>query len=391
MADLKTATGLVHSDYVSPAPFGSLTTPIHHASTVTFPTVAALRARDWRSDDIYTYGLAGTPTTYTLEHRLAEIEGGTHCLVTPSGLAAITLVDLALLKSGDEVLLPDNVYNPSRELGESLLRGFGVTARYYDPLIGAGIAALMNEHTRLLWLEAPGSITMEVPDIPALVAAAKARGVTTAIDNTWAAGLLLRPFDFGIDISMQALTKYQSGGSDVLMGAVITRDRALHERLKLAHMHIGFGVGGDDSYLLLRGLPSMQVRLRQHEQSALAVAQWLKARPEITRVLHPALPDCPGHEFWKRDFKGASGLFSVIFDARFGQERVDAFIDGLKLFRIGYSWGGAASLAVPYNLRSIRTATPWSDPGRLVRFYIGLEDAGDLIADLERSMATALA
>lgn len=381
--------GMIHSAYTPPPGFGSLTTPIHHASTVTFPDVATMRAREWRQEDVYSYGLRGTPTTYTLAHRLAEIEGARHCLLASSGLAAIAVVDFALLKSGDEVLLPDNVYDPSRVLGETLLRDLGVTARYYDPLAGAGITALINERTRLLWLEAPGSISMEVPDVPALVAAARARGVVTAIDNTWAAGVLFKPFDWGIDISVQALTKYQSGGSDVLMGAVLTRDDALHERLKKTHMHLGQGVGGDDAWLVLRGLPTLAVRLARHGQSGLAVARWCQGRPEIARVLHPALPGCPGHADFQRCFTGSSGLFAVVFDARFGQDRIDAFVDGLQVFQIGYSWGGAMSLAVPYRMQAVRSVVPWSG-GSLVRFYIGLEEPAELIADIEQAMRQAL-
>lgn len=386
---MPTDTLLVHGTYTPPAGFASLTTPIHHASTVTFANVAALRARSWRNEQSYSYGLNSTPTLYTLQARLAEIEGGQHCLLVPSGLAAIALVDLALLKAGDEVLIPDNVYGPNRELATTMLRDFGVTTQVYDPLIGAGIAALITARTRLIWIEGPGSISMEVPDIPAIVAAARARGVLTAIDNTWSAGLLFRPFEHGIDIAMQALTKYQSGGSDVLMGAVITRDDALHQRLKLAHIRLGMGVGADDLYLVLRGLPSMAVRLRQHEASALAVANWLKGRGEIATMLHPAFADCPGHAAWKRDFKGASGLFSVIFADGVPQTQIDAMIDHLQLFKIGMSWGGAVSLAVPYNMAAARTTAPWPYEGALVRFYIGLEDPADLIADLERAFEGA--
>lgn len=250
---------------------------------------------------------------------------------------------------------------------------------------------LVQIHFRLRsCLPSPGSITMEVPDIPAMVAAAKAAKVLTAIDNTWSGGLLFRPFDFGIDITMQALTKYPSGGSDVLMGSVTSIDADLHERLKLAHMRLGLGVAPDDCFLVMRGLPSLELRLRQHERGALALATWLKERPEVARVLHPAFEDCPGHTFWKRDFHGAGGLFSVVFAPDIARERVDAMIDALALFRIGFSWGGAASLAVPYLLNRARTAVPWTDRGAFVRFYVGLEDPADLIADIEQAMGQAL-
>lgn len=379
------ATRLVHSDYVAPGGFGGLNTPVHHASTVTFSNVAALRQRDWRREDAYTYGLHGTPTTFTLEHRIAELEGGRHTLLAPSGLAAISLIDLALLRGGDEVLIPDNVYQPNRELAVGLLADFGVTTRVYDPMIGAGVGDLITPQTRLLWLEAPGSVSMEVPDIPAMVKVARQRGVTTAIDNTWAGGMLFRPFDHQIDIAMHALTKYPSGGSDVLMGSVTTVDPVLHERLKLTHMRLGFGCGPDDAFLVLRGLTSLKLRLDRHGASGLELAHWLKGRGEVARVLHPALPDCPGHEFWKRDFSGSGGLFSVIFRSDIASERVDTMIDALRLFRIGYSWGGATSLVVPYDMPRSRTAVPWTSDGALVRFYVGLEDPRDLIADLNQA------
>jgi cystathionine beta-lyase len=379
-------TALLHPDYAPPEGFSAFPPPIHHASTVLFKDVASLRSREWQDKGAYTYGLHGTPTTFTLEARLAAIEGGAHCLLAPSGLAAITMVDLALLKSGDDVLLPDNVYNPNRELNNWLARDFGITARYYDPLGGDSIAAMIQANTRLIWAEAPGSVSMEVPDLRAICAAAKEQGVPVALDNTWSAGLALRAFDLGVDIVMQALTKYQSGGSDVLMGAVVTRDRALHDRIAQAHGRLGLGVSGDDAYLVLRGLPTMKLRFEAHDAAARKVATWLQGRPEIARVLHPAFPDCPGHEFWRRDFTGAGGLFSVLFDARYTEQQTDRFIDSLRLFGIGWSWGGAHSLAVPYRMATMRR--DWKEAGTLVRFNIGLEDADDLIADIEAALAT---
>ncbi len=379
-------TLLTTTDYRPPEGFSAFPTAIHHASTVIFKDVAALRARNWQDKNAYTYGLHGTPTTFTLEARLAEIEGGTHCLLAPSGLAAIAMIDLALLSTGDEVLLPDNVYNPNRELGNWLSESFGISARYYDPLIGEGIAELIQSNTRLIWTEAPGSVSMEVPDIPAICRVAKEKNVLVALDNTWSAGLAFRAFDHGVDIVMQALTKYHSGGSDVLMGAVITRSKDLHHRIERAHMRLGMGVSPDDTFLVLRGLPTMKLRFEAHDRSAREIATWLKSRSEITHVLHPAFVDCPGHVNWKRDFTGAGGLFSVLFDPRFTEAQTDRFIDSLKLFKIGYSWGGANSLAVPYRMAAMRKQ--WPHQGQLVRLNIGLEDTRDLIADLEQALAT---
>jgi len=379
-------TLLTTTDYRPPEGFSAFPTAIHHASTVIFKDVAALRARNWQDKNAYTYGLHGTPTTFTLEARLAEIEGGTHCLLAPSGLAAIAMIDLALLCTGDEVLLPDNVYNPNRELGNWLSESFGITARYYDPMIGEGIAELISTKTRLIWTEAPGSVSMEVPDIPAICRVAKEKNVIVALDNTWAAGLAFRAFDHGVDIVMQALTKYHSGGSDVLMGAVITRSKDLHHKIERAHMRLGMGVSADDTFLVLRGLPTMKLRFEAHDRSAREIARWLKSRSEMTHILHPAFDDCAGHATWKRDFTGAGGLFSVLFDPRFTEAQTDRFIDSLKLFKIGYSWGGANSLAVPYRIATMRSH--WPHQGQLMRLNIGLEDTRDLIADLEQAFAT---
>lgn len=391
MTDRKSfQTSLIHSDYKPPEGFAAFPTAIHHASTVLFKDVAALRARNWQDKSGYTYGLHGTPTSFTLEARLAEIEGGSHCLLAPSGLAAISMIDFALLKTGDDVLIPDNVYNPNRELGRWLAQDYGITARFYDPLIGAGIADLIQPNTRLVWTEAPGSVSMEVPDIPAICKVvrekrAAGQAIHVAIDNTWSAGIAFRAFDHGVDIVMQALTKYQSGGSDVLMGAVITRDRELIHKMELAHMRIGFGVSMDDTYLVLRGLPSMKLRFDAHDAGARKVAAWLKPRPEIERVLHPAFEDCPGHDIWKRDFTGAGGLFSVVFDERYSEAQTDRFVDNLKLFKIGYSWGGAHSLCVPYRIQAMRKN--WTGSGQLVRFNVGLEDPADLIADIKQALS----
>lgn len=375
------ATRLVHSEYSAPAGFASLTTPVHHVSTVVFPNVAETRTR--AGPDAYTYGLHATPTTLELTTRIAALEGGYRSLLAPSGLASIALVDLALLKSGDHVLIPDNVYRPNRELAHRLLAGLGIAASYYDPMAGGEIAAQIRPNTRLLWIEAPGSITMEVPDVPALVKAASARGVVTALDNTWSAGVYFCAFDKGIDISVQAVTKYIGGHSDLLMGSVTTRDVELFNRIAAVRRLLGMSVGPDDVFLALRGLPTLLVRLKAHEAAALQIAAWLKTRPEVKRVLHPAFPDCPGHDHWKRDFTGSSGLFSIVLHERYAAESVDAMVDGLRWFRIGYSWAGPASLAVPYRREILFNANGRDEPGHLVRLNIGLEAPADLIADLE--------
>jgi cystathionine beta-lyase len=386
VADKKSLqTTLIHSNYIAPGGFAAFPTAIHHASTVLFKNVAAMRSRNWQDKTAYTYGLHGTPTTFTLEARLAEIEDGKHCLLAPSGLAAISMIDFALLKSGDDMLIPDNVYNPNRELGYWLARDFGITVRFYDPLIGEGIGDLIQANTKLIWTEAPGSVSMEVPDIPAICRAAHDKGVLVAIDNTWSAGLAFRAFDHGVDIVMQALTKYQSGGSDVLMGAVLTRDEELKQRIETAHMRLGFGVSVEDAYLVMRGLPTMKLRFDAHDAGARRIAAWLKARPEIDKVLHPAFSDCPGHAHWKRDFNGAGGLFSAVFKESFVEAQTDRFIDRLKIFKIGFSWGGANSLCVPYRIQSMRKQ--WVGAGQLVRFNIGLEDPADLIADIEQALS----
>ena len=378
-------TRVVHSDYTPPDGFEAFPVPVHRASTVIFDTVTALRSREWIGRESYTYGLHGTPTTFTLEAQLADIEGGKQCVLTPSGLAAITVVDLAFLKSGDDILIPENIYNPNRELGNWLARDFGVSVRYYDPTIGEHIAERILPETRLIWAETPGSVTMEVPDIPALCRAAHEKGVLVALDNTWSAGLVFDAFGHGADIVVQAVTKYQGGASDLLMGAVITRDDELFRKISLAHMRLGMGVGADDAYLVLRSLASMKVRFEKSGESAMSVATWLKTRPEIRRVLHPAFPDCPGHDLFRRDFTGSSGLFSVLFDERYTESQTDRFLEALTLFKLGFSWGGTHSLAVPYRIRPDRPDWRWRS-NQLIRFYIGLEEADDLIADIEQAM-----
>jgi len=385
------STALIHHAYQPPAGFGAVPPAVHKASTVIFPNVAALRARDWRNKNGYTYGLHGTPTTFLLEARLATLEGGSHCVLAPSGLAAIAMTNIALLRCGDEVLLPNNVYGPSREMARTLLAEWGITHQLYDPMDVAGFKALISERTRLVWLEAPGSITMEFPDLRALSRAARQSGVLSALDNTWGAGVALKAFDLGegatVDLSMHALTKYPSGGADVLMGSVVTRDGALREKLLLAHMRLGIGVAANDAEFVLRSLPSLELRYRAHDQAARRIALWLQAQPPVRQVLHPALPGAPGHEHWASHCRDAAGLFSILLDPSLPAASVDVFCDALRLFKLGYSWGGPVSLVVPYDLRSLRgEATRLS--GHLVRFSIGLEASDDLVNDLDQALQT---
>lgn len=383
-------TGLIHHPYRAPEGFESPVVGVHKGSTVFFPNVAAMRARTWKDKSGYTYGLHGTPTTFTLEERIATLEGGRHTLLVSSGLAAIMLVNLSLLRAGDEVLLPDNVYGPSRDLAVHELAQYGITHRIYDPMGGAeALRAAIGERTRLVWLEAAGSVTLEFPDLRGLVAAARERGVTVALDNTWGAGIAFRPFDLGeglgVDVSIHALTKYPSGGGDVLMGAVTTVDRALHERIMMTHSRFGLGVGANDAELVLRSLPSLHLRYHAQDASARRIAAWAQQRPEVARVLHPALPGSPGHEHWAAQCSAAAGLLSIAFQPRHDAAAVDRFVDALRLFRIGYSWGGPVSLVVPYPIQAMR-AFEAPVAGTLVRLCIGLERTEDLIADLEQAL-----
>ncbi len=378
------STDLIHHAYQAPAGFAAPQPAVYKASTVLFKDVATLRARDWRSREGYTYGLHGTPTTMLLEERIATLEGGRQCLLVPSGLAAVALVDLALLAPGDEVLLPANVYGPSRELARNELVRWGISHRLYDPMDAAALGSSMAANTKLVWLEAPGSVTMEFPDLAALARVARERGAMTALDNTWGAGLALRGFEHGIEIVVQALTKYPSGGGDVLMGSVTTTDPALHERIKGSHMRLGWGVAGNDAEMVLRSLPSLALRYAAQDQAARQLAQWLQAQPQMARVLHPALPDSPGHEHWARHCTQAAGIFSVLLQPHYTQAQVDRFVDALQLFGIGFSWAGPMSLAVPYDLRAIRQGSPLE--GHLVRLCIGLEAVADLQADLQQAL-----
>ena len=426
-------THLIHHPYTPPTTFEAPQPGVFKASTVIFPNVAAMRARDWKDKSGYTYGLHGTPTTFMLEERIATLEGGLQCVLMPSGLAAITSVDLALLQNGDELLLPDNVYGSRKAFVDVELTNFGISHRYYDAMDPQDLAGKITDKTKLVWLEAPGSVTMEFPDLPALVKVCKARGVLCALDNTWGAGLAFNAFNLdglgddhghdhdhrlGVDISMQALTKYPSGGGDVLMGSVVTRDPALHLKIKLSHMRIGLGVAANDAELVLRNLPSIALRYKAHDDAARQLAHWLQTRPEVEAVLHPALAGAPGHAHWKSLTNShlatadiaraatknrandastntnpgtgglAAGLFSIVFKDSYSSAQVDSFCDALKLFKLGYSWGGHLSLVVPYDIASMRdaTVTHWPYRGTLVRFSIGLEDVRDLQADMAQAL-----
>ncbi|MGB4117509.1 MAG: PLP-dependent transferase [Polaromonas sp.] len=386
-------TALIHHPYKPPAGFEAVPPAIHRASTVIFSSVAALRTRDWKHKTGYTYGLHGTPTTFLLEERIATLEGGKYCTLVPSGLASVSLVGMALLKVDDEVLIPDNAYGPNKAFANGELAAWGITHQLYDPMNPADLAAKLSAKTRLVWLEAPGSITLEFPDLPALVAVVKAhqnahpQGIVTALDNTWGAGIAFNAFDLGADISAHALTKYPSGGADVLMGSVVTQNEALHQLIHLCHMRVGFGVAGNDAELVLRGLNSMALRYAAQDSATRAIATWMQNQPQIAVVLHPALPGSPGHDIFKRDCKAAACLFSVVFKPEFNQLQVDRFCDSLKLFKLGYSWAGSMSLCAPYDVPAIRT-TNWPHKGGLVRFSVGLEAVADLQADLAQALAT---
>jgi cystathionine beta-lyase len=395
----KPVTDLIHHPYVPPAGFSAPQPGVFKASTVIFKDVAAMRSRDWKHKSGYTYGLHGTPTTFILEERVAALEGGKHCILVPSGLAAIANVDMALLKTGDEVLLPDNAYGPGKALAEAELANWGITHQFYDAMDPADLAARIGPRTKLVWLEAPGSVTMEFVPLAHLSDVCRQRGVTSALDNTWGAGLAFNGFDLGrgdrqvegsgADIVVQALTKYPSGGGDVLMGSIVTRDGALHEQLKLTHMRLGWGVAANDAESVLRSLPSIALRYRAQDVAARELAAWLKGRAEIALLLHPAFEGSPGHQHWQALCGGeggglAAGLFSVVFDPRYSPARVDAFCDALRLFKLGYSWGGPVSLVVPYDIRAMRRA--WPHKGVLVRFSVGLEAPQDLRADLEQAL-----
>lgn len=358
------------------AEHGIVNPAVYHASTITFPTVKALHDRD----QPYTYGRRGTPTSRAVETAIAALEGGHDCKISSSGLAAVTTTLLAFLKTGEHVLIPDTVYYPVRQLCDSVLKGLGIETTYYDPLIGRGIAGLIRTNTKVVYCESPGSQTMEVQDIPAIAEVAHSKSCIVILDNTWAGGFYFKAFAHGCDVSVQAATKYIVGHSDAMLGSTVCNEKTWGQ-FKQTFETMGQFAGPDDMYLALRGLRTMSVRLERHMRNATAVAEWLRGRSEIESVLYPALSNAPGHAIWKRDFTGASGLFSVVLKPA-SEQALAAMLDDLSLFGMGFSWGGFESLVVPF--KPVRTATNWTAPGPCLRFHIGLESPDDLIDDLKQ-------
>ena len=411
---MKPVTKLIHHPYQAPGDFASPQLPVYKASSVFFNNVDDMRHRQWLDKSGYTYGLHGTPGSFTLEERLCTLEGAKHCVLLPSGLAALAQVNLALLAQGDEILIPDNAYGPLKTLAEGELARFGITHQYYDPMQADDLSRRMSDKTKLVWLEAPGSVTLEFPDLPRLVELCRDKGVLCALDNTWGAGLAFQPFHLPssspgetctVDISVHALTKYPSGGGDVLMGSVTTCRDDLARSLKLSHMRMGFGVAGNDVELVLRSLSSMTLRYRAQDQHARALAAWCLQQDAFAQVLHPAVVSSPGHAHWRRlcahdePVSGpvhasgwAASLLGLQFKPHITPAQVDVFCNALQLFKLGYSWGGPISLVVPYQLKGMRQRAP-ADllEGGFVRLSLGLEDPADLQADLEQALAKALA
>jgi cystathionine beta-lyase len=376
----KIATRLTHAGRDPSAHHGYVNTPVYHASTMLYPSAEAYAAHRSR----YQYGRRGTPTSEAFQNALKDIEGR-ECegvALLPSGLSAISTALLSVLRTGDHVLVTDSAYFPTRKLCDTILPRYGIATTYYDPTIGSGIAALLQANTRAVFVESPGSLTFEIQDIPAIAAVAHAHDAVVVMDNTWASPLYFRALEKGVDLSIQSGTKYIGGHSDLMLGT-IAANKANWGRLKETVYEMGLCVGPDDMFLGMRGLRTMGVRLAQHQAAGMKVARWLEARPEVLRVLHPALESHPGHAIWARDFTGACGLFSIVFKPA-PKAAVHAFLDALTLFGIGASWGGFESLAIPFDCTPIRTAKPWAPGGPTVRLHIGLEDVSDLLADLER-------
>lgn len=378
----KDDTLLVHSGRDPQAHHGIVNPPVYHASTVLFPSVEALRAAAADPFKGVYYGIYGTPTSFALQDMIAELEHAHGALVAASGKTAILVTLLAFTKAGDHVLIGDNAYGPTRQLADHLLKRYGIETTYFDPMISPdGLAALIRPETRLVMLEAPGSLTFEVQDVPGLAAVAKRAGVVVAMDNTWASPLCFKPLDHGVDVSIHAATKYMSGHSDVMMGT-IAANADTFGAIKRAWAEVGAPPASDDCYLVMRGMRTMSLRLERHEKSALALARWMADRPEVARVLHPALPECPGHEYWKRDFDGSTSLFAVQLHP-VGDDAVARMLDHMTLFKMGFSWGGYESLILPADPSRARTATNWDTTKPLIRIHAGLEAVEDLIADLE--------
>jgi len=382
----KSKTILTHAGNWPEKNHGIVNPPVYHASTILFDGLEALENAGGQaltpSPETYDYGRIATPTSVAFESAMAELEGAYGTVTAPSGLGAITTALLAFVQAGDHILVVDTAYSPTRRFSTTMLKRLGVEAEFYDPALGAQIESLFRPNTRVLFMESPGSLTFEMQDVPALAAAAKEAGIVSMIDNTWASPLYCRPIDLGVDVSIQAATKYVCGHSDVMMGTVSLANAELYEKVKRAAIVLGTAAGPDDHYLALRGFRTMDVRLTRHQESALTIAKWLQTRPEVDRVLYPALPDHPGHDIWVRDFSGASGLMSVLLKPA-DYEAFKALVDGLTLFPLGASWGGYESLALPGEPAKLRTATAWNETGQLLRLHIGLEDVDDLIADLD--------
>lgn len=375
---LRSRTRLVHAGRDPDQQFGFVNTPIYRGSTVLYPNMASLKTRDIP----YTYGTKGTPTTRALEEAWSEIAGAADTVLTPSGLSAVSLALMTAVKAGDHLLVTDSAYEPTRHFCDVILKRMGVETTYYDPLISADIAKLFRANTSTVLTEAPGSQSFEMQDIPAIAAVAHERGACVIMDNTWATPLFFPPHERGVDLAVEAGTKYLSGHSDLLLG-LVSANPAWAKRLRQTFNAFAICAGPEDAYLCLRGMRSMELRLREAERQGIALATWLQSRPEVKRVLHPALPDDPGHAIWKRDFTGASGLFSVILHP-VPEKAVAAMLDGLELFGMGYSWGGYESLVIPFNCATYRTATQWNPGGPALRFQVGLEDLEDLKEDLVR-------
>lgn len=373
----KTKTKLIHAGRRPSEQHGFVNTPVYRGSTVLYPTFEDLSKRNAR----FTYGTQGTPTTDALETAWTEISGAAGTVLAPSGLAAITLALLAAVKAGDHILVTDSVYRPCRIFCDGVLARMGVETTYYDPLVGAGIEALIRPNTSVIFLETPGSQSFELQDVPAIAEIARAKGVCTILDNTWATPLFFPPHARGVDMAVEAGTKYLSGHSDLLLG-LVSANAQWFKRLRATFDAFAMCAGPEDVFLALRGFRTLDLRLREAERQGLDLANWLSGRKEVAQVLHPALPSCPGHALWKRDFLGSSGLFSVLL-APCSTQALAAMLDGLKLFGMGYSWGGFESLVIPFDCRAYRTATDWSPPGPALRFSIGLEDIDDLKADLD--------
>ncbi len=367
---------------------GAVNVPVYRASTILARSLGEFEERVARRLERGTllYGRYGTPTTFALQDAVAALEGGEACLATASGLNAISTALLAYLGAGDHLLVTDSVYRRTRDFCDQTLSRLGVEVEYFDPLIGAGIANLMRPNTRLVHLESPGSLTFEVQDVPAIADVAHHHGAVVAVDNSWATPLYCKPLALGADLSIQAATKYVVGHSDAMVGTVTTTEAAW-PRLRDTAYTLGVHCSPDDAYLALRGLRTMAVRLARHQQTAMAAAEWLAARPEVARVLYPGHPADPGHALWRRDFSGASGLMSVVLSRPYSREAIAAMVDGYRLFGIGASWGGFESLVLVAHLAQKRSATSWDAPGPTIRYHFGLESAEDLMADLEQGFA----